>query len=219
MLLLALQVGVEQRLVALAAAPEHVVLAAELVGDLERLLHLRSGVGEHLRVRIRRGAAHVAGMGEKIGRAPEQSHARIPLQCLRVRDEIIEQAICLAQRIPFGCDVAVVEAPERRLDLDVELERGIEARLRHGERIGAGIPWPRHRCRTKYIRAGTTKTMPERHGKSQVILERPPVDDLRRVIMPERERPAALGPLVSDLWNAAEMLFCHALLPRNEGAI
>ena len=45
---LALQVGVEQRLVALAAAPQDVVRAAEPLGDLEHVLDLRGGVGEDL---------------------------------------------------------------------------------------------------------------------------------------------------------------------------
>ena len=47
---LALHVGVPQILVAFAAAPERVAGAAELLGDFERLLHLRGGEGERLGV-------------------------------------------------------------------------------------------------------------------------------------------------------------------------
>ncbi len=68
----ALQVRVEQRLVTLATAPEHVVLAAQRLGHVERLLHLGRGVGEDVRVGIGGRAAHVARMGKEVGRAPEQ---------------------------------------------------------------------------------------------------------------------------------------------------
>ncbi len=54
---LAPQVGVEQRVVALAATPQHVVLAAKPVGHLEHVLHLGGGVGEHFRIRVGGGAA------------------------------------------------------------------------------------------------------------------------------------------------------------------
>ena len=54
--LFAFQIGVEQRLVALAPAPENIVLAAEFLGDFERLLHLRGGIGEDVGVGIRGGA-------------------------------------------------------------------------------------------------------------------------------------------------------------------
>ena len=47
---LALHVGVPEVLVAFAAAPEHVAIAAELVRHFERLLHLGGGEGEHLGV-------------------------------------------------------------------------------------------------------------------------------------------------------------------------
>ena len=53
---LAAHVGVEERLVTLAAAPEDVALAAQLLGDFERLLDLRGGVGEDLGPGRGRGA-------------------------------------------------------------------------------------------------------------------------------------------------------------------
>ena len=57
---LALEVGVEQGVVALAAAPQHVVLAAEALGDLEHVLDLGRGVGEDLGIGVGRGAGLVA---------------------------------------------------------------------------------------------------------------------------------------------------------------
>ena len=57
---LAPEVRVEQRVVALAATPQHVVLAAEPLGDLEHVLDLRRGVGEDLGIGVGRGARLVA---------------------------------------------------------------------------------------------------------------------------------------------------------------
>jgi len=71
---LALQVGVEQRLVTLAAAPQHVVLTAKLVRQLQHVPHLRRGVGEDLGVGVGGRAGHVPPVREQIGRAPEQPH-------------------------------------------------------------------------------------------------------------------------------------------------
>jgi hypothetical protein len=68
---LALDVGVEQRLVALASAPEHIVLPAQTVCHLERGSYLAGGIGENVGIRIGRGARHVAAMREQIGGPPE----------------------------------------------------------------------------------------------------------------------------------------------------
>ena len=107
---LAAQVGVEQRVVALAAAPQHVVRAAEPVRHLERLLHLRRGVGEHLGIGIGRRAGGVAPVAEQVGRAPEQPHAGARHLRLDALEHAVEQRVALAQRRAFGRDVAIVEA-------------------------------------------------------------------------------------------------------------
>ena len=67
---LALEMGVQQRVVAFATAPEHVVLAAQLVGEFEGRLHLGGGMGEHFRVGIGRRARRVPGMSEQVRRSP-----------------------------------------------------------------------------------------------------------------------------------------------------
>ena len=72
---LALEVGVEQGVVALAAAPQDVVLAAQPLGDLEHVLDLRRGVGEDLGVGVGRGAGLVARVREQVGGAPQEADA------------------------------------------------------------------------------------------------------------------------------------------------
>ena len=76
---LALQVGVEQRLVALAAAPEHVVRAAQPMRHVEHVFTCRGRVGEHFRIGIGRRARHVAAVGEQVRRAPEQLDAGLAI--------------------------------------------------------------------------------------------------------------------------------------------
>ena len=82
---LAAQVRVEERVVALAAAPQDVVLAAEPQRDLEHVLDLRRGVGEDLRVGVGRRAGLVARVGEQVGRAPQQADAGPVLVAARRR--------------------------------------------------------------------------------------------------------------------------------------
>ena len=111
-LLLPFQVGVEERLVALAAAPERVAVAAELMGHLHRLLHLRGRVGEDVGVGVCRRAAHVARVGEEVGGAPEELHAGGALEVPGVGHQLVEVAVGLGEGAALGRDVAVVKAPE-----------------------------------------------------------------------------------------------------------
>ena len=129
LLLLAAKIGVEQGLVALAAAPQHVIGAAELVGRVDGVLHLRGGVGEHVRIGIGRGARHVARMAEQIGRAPQQLDAgRLHLLGEDV-GHLGEVAAEFGEARAFRHDVLVVEGEEREAERrehvegDVRLER------------------------------------------------------------------------------------------------
>ena len=57
---LTLHVGVDQRGVAFAAAPEDVTFAAESLGGLERVTDLAGAVGEHVGVRRSAGTLRIA---------------------------------------------------------------------------------------------------------------------------------------------------------------
>ena len=205
MVLLALQVRVEKRLVALAPAPEHVVLAAELLGDLDRLLHLRRRIGEDVRVGVGRGAAHVARIGEQVRRAPEEPDARRLLQRLGVRDDPVEIAVRLGKRRALGGDVAVVEAPERRLDLHEELEGRVHAVQGDGDGVLSPVPRPGDRARAERVAAGAPERVPVGNREAHALLQRDPVDELRRIVVPERQGILGKGPLEPDPGNA-EML-------------
>ena len=72
---LARQIGVQQRLVALAAAPQHVVRAVQPMRRLEHVLDLRGRVGEDLGVGIGGRAGRVARVAEQVGGSPQQPDA------------------------------------------------------------------------------------------------------------------------------------------------
>ena len=90
MVQLALHVGVQQRRIPFAPAPERVAGAAEFVGHFHRLLHLRGGEGEHVGVGAGRRAVHVTGIAEQVGRAPEQLDAGALLLLLEHLDDGVE---------------------------------------------------------------------------------------------------------------------------------
>ena len=57
-----LHTGVMQRLVTFASAPQDVVVASQLLGDVEHVADLCSGVGEHVGVRVGGGASCITRM-------------------------------------------------------------------------------------------------------------------------------------------------------------
>ena len=114
--LLAGKIGVEQRLVALAAAPQHVVGAAELMGRVDRVLHLRGGVGEHVRVGVGRRARHVARMAEEIGGAPQELDPRRLHLLGEDVGHLGEVAAEFVEARALRHDVLVVEGEERKAE-------------------------------------------------------------------------------------------------------
>ena len=140
---LALQVGVEQGLVAFAAAPQHVVRAAQLVRQLEHVLHLRGGIGEDLGVGVGRGAGHVAPVREQVGRAPQQLDAGLRHLLLEDFADAPHVQVRLGQRLALGRDVAVVEGEEGRAQHLKQFEGDVG--LAHGllHRVAAGVPGAR----------------------------------------------------------------------------
>ena len=70
--LLALLVGIEQRHVALASAPEHIVGAAKLDCGVDGVLYLYGSTSHNIEVRISCSSVHIALVGEHIGCTPQQ---------------------------------------------------------------------------------------------------------------------------------------------------
>ena len=207
--LLAGEVGVEQRLVALATAPQDVVGTAEPMRRLEHHLHLRRRVGEHLRIRVGGRARGVARVAEQVGRPPQELHPGPGHVLLGLADHHIQVGARLGERPALGCDVAIVEAVERDAELDDELERRIELCPRRGQRLEAGIePGPVERPGAEDVGSRPIERVPQadrdpeviRHPLAQhqaiglVDLER---QRLRGIQAPERHRLCELGEEVA----------------------
>ena len=205
-LLLPLQVRVEERLVALAAAPERVAVAAELVGDLHRLLHLGGRVGEDVGVGVRGGAAHVARVGEQVGRAPEEPDARLP-----------SGAPSRARPACPGCgSTRRASRPRARCPgrgstrtgasiFCEELERRVHPALRDGDRVPALLPRAPDRARAEGIAADAAERVPVGDREAQALLQRHAVDHLVGVVVPEGQRILGLWSLVACLGNREEL--------------
>ena len=208
----ALEIGVEQRLVAFASAPQNVVRAAELMGDVDRVLHLRRGVGEDVGVGIGRRARHEAAGAEQIGGAPQQLDlARLQLAREQIGD-LAHIAVRLGERGAFRRDVAVVEGEERETE-DVEHLEGdvrLELRVRH---VVIGEPWPVEGRAAEHVSAGADETVPVADGSAEMILHALAEDQLVAVIIAEGERVRRLRPFVTDRRDVAEKARAAHLAP------
>ena len=133
------EVGVEQGLVALASTPEDIVLPTQTVGCLEGVPDLGGRVDEDLRVGVGRGTGGVPGVGEQVGRPPQQADPGLGHLLRGAVHQPVEVVPRRLQRVPRGGHVDVVEAVERRAQLGEELEGRILLGERGLQRVRDGV--------------------------------------------------------------------------------
>ena len=209
MLALALHVGVEERGVALAAAPENISLAAEAVGDFDGLLHLRARVGKDLDARTGRGARHIARVCEQARGSPKQLLATRALQHLEVVNDLVEVRVRLGQRCAFGRNVAVMEAVEVDAALAKELEERVGASLAVVDGVSAIVPRHLRRRRAERIGKSIAHRVPVARGEAHLIAHRLAFDHLVGAIVAKAEQ--FLGSALNK-WNgidAGERFLIH----------
>ena len=207
LLLLADKIGVEQRLVTLATAPEHVVGAAELVGRVDRVLHLRGRVGEHVRVGIGRRPRHIARMAEEIGGAPQELD---PGRLHLLGEDVGHLGEVMAEFLEaraLGHDVLVVEGEERKAEGREHLERRVRLGARALHRLA--VPGPLEGRRAEHVRAHPGEVVPVADGGAQMLGHRLAHDDPRRIVMAKGEGIVALWPLVAHWGDVAEKPLGH----------
>ena len=207
MILLPLHVGVEQGGVALAPAPEHVVGAAEAVGHLHRLLDLRRGVGEHVRVRVGGGAVHVARVGKQVGGAPQQADAGVDLQLLGKVDYLVQVAVRLRQRRALGGDVAVVEAVVVHAEAGDEVERHAHAAQGVVHRVDRVVPGAHQGLLAKRVHAGAAEGVPVGDGEAEVVRHALAGHDPVGIVVAVAQRVARIGTFVADRLDAGKVVF------------
>ena len=219
---LAAGIRVEEIRVALAPAPEDVVLAAERDGGIERGFDLRAGVGNDVEVGIRRRAVHISAVREQVCRAPEELYAGRPLTLPGKAHHVLEALLALGDGATLGREIAIVEAVIRHGELREELERGVECVLGGGDRIG--LPSPRLGARPRAERIGPVgaERVPIANGEPQMLAHRLVADAPIGVVGLEGERIVGVRPLEANHRNtwkefaAADKRLCaHRLCSRS----
>ena len=124
---LALHVGVEQGLVALAAAPEDVARAAEFLGDFHGLLDLGGGVGEDVGVGVGGGAVPCSADCENRLAVPQSSLTPVSLlQLLGQRRRPRRGCLLVSASVsPSGA----MSRSWKHQNVDAELGEELEGRL------------------------------------------------------------------------------------------
>ena len=166
--LLLAQLGVEQRFISLAPAPEDVVFAAQFVGRVDRMLQLRRSISKDMNIRIGARSVSVARIGKKIGRAPKQFQPRILLHFFRQPDDVLEVFARLREIGPLGSDIPIMKTIVGHAELLAEFEIGLQRLLRHLQRR-AGIPLAHPRPGTKHIRARAFQRVPIGHREAKMF--------------------------------------------------
>ncbi len=208
MFALTLHVGVEERQVTFATAPEHVAFAAQRDRGVDRAFELAAGAREDAKLGVGGRAVHEARVAEEVGGAPEEFHTRGGLLFLQIRDEGAHALLKLGERgVGFVDDVGVVEAVVGRADLGDELESGVGFVL--GALNGIGGIEPGHRAgrRAERIAAVATEAVPVGDGITQPAFERAAGDDAVGVVVAERERIGRIGAFVGDAADVGEVGF------------
>jgi hypothetical protein len=215
LLFLPSQVGIQQGLVALAPAPQHVVGAAQPVRRLEHGLDLRSGEGEDLRVGVGRGAGGVPWVSEQVRGAPQQAQAGALHVLLDGGADRIEVGAALGEGTPVGRHVAIVEGEEGHAERGEELEGGVDLGAGRLHRIAPRRqPWTIEGADAEDVRARPVEGVPQADGDPEVLLHSLSEDEPIRLVHLVGERLARLEPAERNpLWNVREEA-CHAGPPR-----
>ena len=205
LLTLLAQVGIQQRLVTFAAAPQHIVFAAELVGSVHGGHYLRGRPGKHLRIGVGRRSGAVARVGKAVGGTPQQFHAGLLLflcQHFGHHGEIVQ---IFFQRRAFWRDVDIVEAVIRHVELVEKFKRHVRFAFGHFQRIARGLPGTLKRTGAKHIRAIPAEVMPITGGKTQMLCHAFSQHDFIRIIVAKRQRIIGFGSGKANAINLVEI--------------
>ena len=195
---LAFHVGIEQRLIALAPAPEHVILAAEPMRHLERRPDLACGIDEHLWVRIGRRTRHIATVREEVSRSPQKAYLGCGHLLFEQVGDGVEVGNELGKRPAFRCRVHVVEGKERDIEQAEQLESDVGFGASERHRIRAVMPGPQESLAAERIAPRPAERVPIAHGKAQMIFKPPPTDHAIPIVPAKGERACCLRPGIGD---------------------
>ncbi len=211
----ALHVGVQQRRIPFASAPEYVALTAQLVGPFHGLLHLRCSETERVRVAARGRAVHVARMDEVLSRTPEQTDAGVFLELLQFVADRIELRIGLLEVLAVGAEVAVVPGVIGNAQLGGELEERTRPRDCVLGGALAGVPRALGGSPAEHVAAGAAHGVPINRGEAHMVAHRLALDHLIRIEMLEGQGILGIRTFVGDPADLGEELLAHVGLKKD----
>ncbi len=210
---LARHVGVEQRLVALATTPQHVVRSAQPVRRLHAVGDLRGGEGEQLGVGVRRRAGLESGVREQVGGAPQQLRRRCAPGARR-RGRPSRRGCGTTRRTspPRGrCRGRGSSRTARRASTRTRTRRPSSSGRRPSDRgrIDGRQPRPVERAGAEDVEAVPVERVPVAHGEPQVFGHRAAGDDPIGVVPAEGEGIVRLEAFVADGVDVGEERCAH----------
>src|ERR1035437_1577253 len=204
---LAFHVGVEQRHVAFAAAPERVAFTAEFVRHFHRLLDLRGGKSEYVGIAARAGTVNETRIRKQIRRAPEQFDAGAFLFFFQNFRDGVEILVGFRKSFAFGRNIAVMPAIIWRTEFFDEFKRDVRAPLRIADGVRAVVPRTLHRSGTKRVATRATERVPVDHRETQMFAHRLARDDFVGIVVLESERVFRVRAFVIDFVDGRECSF------------
>ena len=211
-LLLTLHLRVPQVLVAFAAAPEHVVLGAQALGDLQAVLQLAASVGVDVSERRGGGTGDEARVGEQRGGVPQQLDAGGLHVLLDLVDDLVQVGVSFTQGVAFRSDVAVMEAEVLGAELGEELEGVVDLGQSLVERVGVlAVPRTVSGAGAERIDELLIEGVPPGDAEAQPILHLLAGDDAVGVVVMEGQ--ALLRSLLAtDVFDLVNIPQTHGLL-------
>ena len=208
MVLFSLLVGVEQAHVAFAAAPEHVVAAAEGYRGIDGTLDLYGCAGHYVEVGIGGCAVHVAAVAEHVGRAPEVLYARLGHQSLEVFGDFGHTALVFVDVGRVADEVHVVEAEILDAELLHDFEAGVSLLLGDCHGVLALVPGELLRSSAELVAALGAQCVPPCHGEFQPFLHGLAQHYALSVIVTIRHRIVRFRAFELDLPDVGEIFLC-----------
>jgi hypothetical protein len=200
----AAQVGIQQRVVALATAPEHIVLAAEPVRGLEASAYLGGCEGKHFRVRAGGCTARVARVAEQVRGAPQQAHAAGGHLLGHRGLDGLEVSIVFGERLGARHGIDIVEREVGRTEPRQKIEGGFELGAGHLRRYNPAQPWSWQRTGAEDIRARPVEGMPVAHRAAQPLGHGLALHEALGIIGLEGEIVAAVRSFETDRCDVGE---------------
>ena len=203
-----LLVGIQQRHIAFASTPEHVVRTAQFDCCVNGILDLNGSAGHNVKVGIGGGTVHVTCMTEYVGSTPQQFDTCFLLLLLGVCNDGFQVCFVLFDCIGLVAKVNIVEAVIFDAHFLHELETSIHFILGSLQFIGITVPGEVFRSAAELVATLCTECMPPCHRELQPIFHLLAHDYFFRIVVAECHRILTFFAFEFDFSYSGKILFC-----------